>query len=264
MKVAEFARDLENATGGSLFKVGGCVRDVVFNKESKDVDCELFGVLPEQLVEFIKSENIEYQMDPDAKFPVYHIQIDNEEIEIGFPRRDNKTGHKHSDFEIEIDPFMSLKDASVRRDFTCNAMYQSFKSDTILDPHNGLEDIRNNVLRPVDAKTFVEDPLRLFRAFQFIARFGFDYEPVLELCTEEFVNETKHLSKDSIFKEFEKAIVHGKHFVKALSFLKDSGLLKVHFPDLDKLSDCQQSHRHHAEGNVWKHTMMVVDAMMNQ
>jgi len=264
MKVKEFAMKLESATSGRLFKVGGCVRDSVLGKHSKDIDCELFGVQPEKLTTFLDSHNIKYDIDHQAKFPVYRVQIDNEEIEIGFPRRDNKTGHKHNDFEIEIDPFMSLKDASVRRDFTCNAMYQSFKSDTILDPHNGLEDIKNNVLRPVDSKTFIEDPLRLFRAFQFIARFGFDYEPVLELCTEEFVNETKHLSKDSIFKEFEKAIVHGKHFVKALSFLKDSGLLKVHFPDLDKLSDCQQSHRHHAEGNVWKHTMMVVDVMMNQ
>jgi tRNA nucleotidyltransferase (CCA-adding enzyme) len=264
MKLVEFAEFVDRHIDGALYKVGGCVRDNVMELPSKDIDCELFCVEPKVFEVFLDNMNIKFDIDHQAKFPVYRITLEEGEVEIGFPRKDNKIGHKHNDFDVVIDPFMTRIDAAKRRDFTINALYEEVITGDIYDPTRfGLDDIEDNVIRPVDEKTFKEDPLRLFRAFQFIARFGFDYhQPVLRVIDEDFLNETKHLSKDSIFKEFEKAIIHGKYFSRALDFLKESGLLRIHFPELDALSECQQSKTHHQEGDVWTHTKMVVEEAM--
>lgn len=266
MNIQEFAEKLHNNFNAVLYAVGGCVRDEIMNKQSKDIDCEVYHITASDFIKFLIENGIDHQIDFQAKFPVFRIELDGEEVEIGFPRKDNKTGHKHNDFEIEINPEMSVEEATKRRDFTCNAIMKTFlrESHNIVDPQGGARDIVHNILRPVDAVTFKEDPLRLFRAFQMIARFGFDYSEVLKIIDEKFLEETKHLSKDSIFKEFEKAIKLGspENMMKALDFLKESGLLKIHFPELDALSDCPQSAIHHKEGNVWIHTKMVVLEMM--
>lgn len=243
--------------GANLYMVGGCVRDAIMNKNSKDIDLEVFHITKENFEKFLNENNYKFSIEPNSKFPVYRLTLDSNEIEIGFPRRDNKTGHKHTDFDVEIDPNMSVAEAQKRRDFTCNAIYFHLDSKKYIDSYDGLHDINDNQLVPVDEKTFKEDPLRLFRAFQFIARFGFEYDELLKIIDEDFLKETLHLSKDSIYKEIEKAILHGKYFIFALNFLKDSGLLRMHFPDLDVLSNCQQNPSHHYEGNVWNHTQLV-------
>ncbi len=276
MNIFDFSEKLNKEIGGVLYFVGGCVRDSAMNiinfrsnkpaVISKDLDCELFNCTIIDFELFLCSNNIPFDIEPESKFPVYRVNIADEIIEIGFPRKDNKTGNKHTDFSVEVDPFMSIKEAARRRDFTCNAILQRIDKRECLhdDPFNGIEDIRYNTLRPVDVNTFKEDPLRLFRAFQLIARFGFNFEEVLKIIDQDFLESTKHLSKDSIFKEFEKAILHGKsnHISKALDFLKESGLLKLHFPELDLLSSCEQSPKHHKEGNVWNHTKAVVAEVM--
>lgn len=262
MIIQEFAEKIEKETGAILCIAGGFVRDELLGKQSKDIDCEIYHISVSDFTSFLVENGIEYAIDFQAKFPVFRMELEGEEIEIGFPRRDNKTGHKHNDFEIEIDPNMSFEEATKRRDFTCNAILKTFNKEynNYIDPQNGASDIANNILRPVDTVTFKEDPLRLFRAFNFIARFGFDYSEILKIIDDDFLAETKHISKDSIFKEIAKGVKFGtpENIVKGLDFLKESGLLRVHFPELDILSDCQQSLKHHAEGDVWTHTKMVV------
>ena len=258
----KFASDLKKNTGADLYYVGGYVRDMFINVESKDIDCEIFNITPDQFVEFLNSQNIKFEVDFQAKFPVYRFKMDNEEIEVGFPRRDNKTGNKHNDFQIEIDPFMSLKEAAKRRDFTFNAIYQNVLTEEFVDPFGGISDMDNRILRQVDEKTFKEDPLRVFRAFQFVARFDLDYTEFLKILDQDFINETEHLSKDSIYKEIEKAVMKGKNFSKALDFLKDSGLLEKHFNPVYRTVGSKQSSVHHAEGDVWEHTKRVVEEAM--
>jgi tRNA nucleotidyltransferase (CCA-adding enzyme) len=181
MNIKEFASRVKFYLDGTLYYVGGFVRDQFLNMQSKDIDCELFHVHPASFVSFLEKNNISYKMDPDGKFPVYRFILDGDDIEVGFPRRDNKTGKGHADFDVEIDPFMSVADASRRRDFTCNAIYQDCLTGAFVDPWGGIEDMKNKILRPVHPDTFVEDSLRFFRAFQFAARFGFDAQPVIDL-----------------------------------------------------------------------------------
>lgn len=181
MNIQQLAKKIKDSIGGDLYFVGGFVRDQFMNIPSKDIDCELYGATQEDFINFLVKSNISFEMDQNGKFPVYRLKLDGEDIEIGFPRKDNKTGKKHTDFEVEIDPFMSFKDAARRRDFTCNAILQNVLTGEFIDPFGGIEDIRKKILRPTDEKTFAEDALRFFRAFQFVARFGFDATPVTNL-----------------------------------------------------------------------------------
>lgn len=253
------AQMIKNELGGTLYYV----RDLFMGTDPKDMDCELFGVDPEEFVVFLNNHSIGFKMDPEAKFPVYRFDWNENEVEVGFPRKDNKTGSKHTDFEIEINPFMGVKTAARRRDFTMNAIYLNVLTDELVDPFHGIQDIENSVLRPVDQETFVEDPLRIFRAFQFIARFGFDYAPVLKNISKTMMDESFQLSKDSIYKEMEKGIIKEKHIKKALDFLEDSEVLYNHFPHLFDLIGAKQSTIHHQEGDVWEHTKRVVEVTMN-
>lgn len=78
------------------------------------------------------------------------------------------------------------------------------------------------------------------------------------------LNEIKNLSQDSIYKEMEKAILKGTNIIQALDFLMDSGLMEIQFPAVYDLMCSQHSHIHHAEGDVWEHTKMVVNVIMNE
>lgn len=261
MKLIDFAQTLKTLFCADLYFVGGCVRDQFFGEESKDIDCELFNIEVKDFEEFLKTSNIEYYIEPTAKFPVYRVQFIDCEAEIGFPRRDNKTGSKHSDYEIEVDPFMTIKDAAKRRDFTINAIYQNVITKEYIDPFGGINACIDKRLLAVDDETFKEDALRLLRAFQFVARFN--------LNTDKFsfdasmLDELKDIAPTSIYQEFQKAINKGKHFSEALQYLADFNILKELFPEIARMIGCQHSLVHHKEGDVWEHTKRVVQAAMN-
>lgn len=131
-ELKEFAHVISTFLKGKLFLVGGAVRDMYIGQKPKDYDCELFHVTPSDFVNFLDKHNIVYKFNSDAKFPVYRVKIiekmiecdyNDNWIEIGFPRKDNKTGPKHSDYECIVDPFLTVTEAAFRRDFTINAGY---------------------------------------------------------------------------------------------------------------------------------------------
>ena len=99
------------------------------------------------------------------------------------PRRESRTGERHTDFDVSVDPALSTQEASRRRDFTVNAMMMDVLSGEIIDHWGGLRDLESGVLRHVAADTFPEDALRVFRAAQFAARFEMRVAPeTVELC----------------------------------------------------------------------------------
>ena len=110
-----------NAYGGRALLVGGAVRDIILGVAPKDLDFEVFGLIPEEFIPVLeKFGPVEHR--GLGKFPTYAINVNGMEMEFGSPRRDNKIGPKHSDFTVEIDPFMSIEDAARRRDYTINSM----------------------------------------------------------------------------------------------------------------------------------------------
>jgi tRNA nucleotidyltransferase (CCA-adding enzyme) len=244
--------------GGQGILVGGCVRDHLLNIKPKDIDIEVYGLSPEELEEGLKKY---FQIMAVGKsFGVFkvlvNIQDESRVFDVALPRQDNKSGQGHRAFVVSHDPTMSFSDAASRRDFTINAMGIDSKNQVLLDAYNGLNDLKNNILRHV-SEAFVEDPLRVLRAAQFCARFGFRLAPqTLRLC-QIIKDELATLSRERIYEEIKKILLAPKPSL-GLSVLRETESL-ILFPELAALIGCVQDPQWHPEGDVWIHTLMVVD-----
>jgi tRNA nucleotidyltransferase (CCA-adding enzyme) len=182
-----------------------------------------------------------------------------EELDITIPRRETKTGTGHTGFEIEPDPFMTVKEAMERRDFTFNAIGYDPLTTDILDPYNGANDLKNRLLRPVSNR-FKEDPLRVIRAMQFAGRFNLHTTPELNSMSQEVKSSFKELAAERVFQEWRKWAVKSTHPSKGLDVLDQTGWLE-HFPELQALKNCPQDPKWHPEGDVFTHTKHCCDAL---
>ena len=170
--------------------VGGMVRDYFINNtiESKDIDIEIYtNKKYEEILDLLTHKN--YRCDIVGKnFGVIKTRDENNnEIDISLPRIEKLVGTKHTDFEIISNGELSFKEAFKRRDFTFNAIGYDFMENKIIDLYNGVNDIKNKTIKHVSAKTFIEDPLRIYRAIQFAARFGFDIHPRTKLLIKDMM-----------------------------------------------------------------------------
>jgi len=238
--------------GGRSMLVGGCVRDELMGKDPKDWDLEVYGIEPTKLREIL--DRFGEVIVVGEAFAVYKLGSD---LDVSIPRRERKTGKGHRGFSIEGDPHMSFKDACSRRDFTINAIMQDPLTGEIVDPFNGREDIRQKTIRHVSSETFAEDSLRVLRAAQFAARFGFDIAPkTVEICKTIDVTD---LPKERVWGELEKLLLRSQTPSTGLKWLYDLGVVRQIFPELQSLVDVPQEAEWHPEGNVDIHTMMVAD-----
>ena len=250
--VTEVAR-LVKAAGGRALMVGGAVRDLLMGAKSvKDVDIEVFGVEPERLQDVLGRR---FPFDPcGVSFGVLKLQ--HLDIDVSLPRRESKRGIGHKGFLIDSDPTLSIPEAASRRDFTVNAMYYDPLADVVEDPYGGRADLEARVLRHVSPK-FSEDPLRVLRGMQFIARFGLrPAQETVELCRTIGMED---LPPERLFEEWGKLLVKGAEIGRGLAFLRATGWVR-HFPELRALIGCKQDPAWHPEGDVWNHTCLCLDA----
>jgi tRNA nucleotidyltransferase (CCA-adding enzyme) len=250
-KIADLALRVITA-GGRAMLVGGCVRDELMGSMPKDWDLEVYGVEPVMLREILDSFG-EVDVVGDA-FAVYKVGTD---LDVSVPRRDRKTGKGHRGFVVEGDPSMSFEEACSRRDFTINAILKDPLTCEIIDPFNGLEDIKQRVLRMVSRETFAEDSLRVLRAAQFAARFEFHINAeTAGLCKTIDVTD---LPKERIWGELEKLLLRAEKPSIGLKWLYDLGVVYQIFPELESLVGVPQEPEWHPEGDVAVHTMLVAD-----
>lgn len=200
--VKQVAKKVQEA-GGNMYFVGGFVRDRLLGKESKDIDVEVHGIKEEQFVSILKSFG-EVDLVGES-FGVYLIK--GVDVDFAMPRQERKTGDKHTDFDVTVDPFIGTYEASKRRDFTMNAIMEDIMTGDVIDHFGGVQDIHNRVIRFVDKVTFQEDALRVLRAIQFSARFGFEIgaetQEVMKGMSMEF------LAKERVYIEIEKGMTKG-------------------------------------------------------
>jgi len=240
--------------GGRAYFVGGCVRDKLMGQESKDVDIEVHGITPEQLEAALDSCG--RWKEVGKSFGIY--MLEHHSLDVALPRSERQTGPRHRDFAVVVDPFIGTENAARRRDFTINAMMEDVLSGEIIDHFGGREDLKACLLRHVDGSTFPEDPLRVLRGAQFAARFDFTLHPdTLALCREIPLGK---LSCERIFEELKKALLGAKKPSRFFEILRECGQLEIWFAELYSLIGVKQDPRYHAEGDVWNHTMMVLDA----
>lgn len=216
--------------GGRAFYVGGYVRDLLLNIPNKDIDIEVHGIAEKDLVAILNEiGEVDYY---GRSFGIYALR--HEDIEVALPRSEKVLGTGHRDFEISVDPDMGYKNAALRRDFTINALMMDVLSHEILDYFNGTYDLNKGIIRHVNDVSFVEDPLRVYRAAQFASRFGFKIdERTVELCKgiDTFV-----LSRERIEEELKKALLKAEKAEIFFECLKEMNQKDVWFKGVNNLS----------------------------
>jgi tRNA nucleotidyltransferase (CCA-adding enzyme) len=237
--------------GGRALVVGGWVRDRLMQHPSKDVDLEVFGVEAEPLRQLLLGFGPVNTVG--ESFTVYKVAG----IDVSLPRRESKTGRGHKGFTITGDPSMSVTDAARRRDFTINAVSWDPLTGEYLDPFDGRADIRRRLLRAVDPRTFADDSLRVLRAVQFAARFEFEVDPATkELCRRIPLDD---LPGERVWGEIEKLLLRAARPSIGFALALELGVIERLFPELDALVGCPQEPEWHPEGDVWVHTLLVID-----
>ena len=250
--VAESVRQ----AGGRALLVGGCVRDRLLGLDPKDFDIECFGISSADL-QRVLAERFELDL-VGVSFGV--IKLHHHDIDVALPRRETKLGLGHRAFEMEYDPSLTIAEASARRDFTVNAIYQDPLTDEIIDPWNGRADLERRILRHVSPH-FVEDPLRVLRGMQFVARFGLEPAPeTIEICR---AMTPEGLAAERLFEEWSKLLTKGISLSKGLNFLRAVGWVR-YYPELERLIGCEQDPEWHPEGDVWNHTLCCLDAFARE
>jgi tRNA nucleotidyltransferase (CCA-adding enzyme) len=242
--------------GGRALVVGGWARDHLLGRASKDIDLEVFGVPADRLRSLL--EPFGPIQTVGESFTVYKVGP----IDMALPRRESKVGRGHRGFEVRGDPDMTFDEAARRRDFTVNAIGYDPLTEEWLDPFHGRDDLARRVLRAVDARTFGDDSLRVLRAVQFAARFDLAIDPATaDLCRAIPLDD---LPAERVWGELEKLLLGAAR--PSIGFRVALDLLVVDrlFPELRALIGCEQEPDWHPEGDVWVHTLMVIDGVVGQ
>ena len=248
----KLAQEIKKA-GGRTYYVGGCVRDLFLHKESKDIDIEVYGISPEKL----KSICSKFGKMDEVGVSFGVLKIHGYNLDITMPRREHVIGSGHKDFSVSVDPLMDTREAASRRDFTINALMKDVLTGEIMDHFGGELDLDERKIRHIDDKTFIEDPLRVFRAAGFAARLNFKiHEATFDLCK---TIDISGLSRERIFEETNKVLLKSEKPSIYFRYLHDMGRLNVFFPGIDGLHGVQQDPIYHPEGDAFIHTMKVLD-----
>ena len=248
--------DISNAVrsaGGRAVVVGGWVRDHLLGIHSKDVDIEVFGLSVERLEAVLS--RLGRVIEVGRAFGVFRVA--GLDVDFSLARRDSKRGPGHRGFDVVPDPSLDFAEAARRRDLTVNSIGIDPITGEVLDPHGGCTDLERGVLRATDPAHFPEDPLRGLRVAQLAARLGMEPDCALvALCRTLDLSE---LSGERIFEEFRKLLLRAARPSLGFKVLEATGQLRF-FPELDALRGVEQDPEWHPEGDVWVHTLMVLDA----
>lgn len=246
-KIKEIANKIKNA-GGILYLVGGAVRDRILQKAVYDKDYCVTGLSTEEFENLFPNAHIRGKC-----FPVY----DMENCEFALARKERKMAEGHKGFEFNTNKNITIEEDLARRDITINSIAEEVLTGKIIDPFNGIEDIKNRIIRKT-TDAFNEDPLRVYR----VARFASTLEFKVEKETLEAMNNLKQelltLSKERVFTEFQKALTANKPSI-FFNVLRQANVLEVHFKEIYNLIGKEQLIQYHPEGDSYNHTMIVVD-----
>lgn len=238
--ITTIARDIASQ-GGRAFYTGGYVRDYLLLGQAangKDIDLEVFGLDKDELLSVLSTYG--QPIVVGKSFPVIKI-----------------SHHPEWDFTLPETPEISCREACARRDFTINAMMMDVLNGEILDFFGGQEDLKNKLICHTTEQVFADDPLRAYRAVQLAARFGFSIDvATLELIKHSNVGDIK---PERILEELRKLLLLAPRPSLGISYMQETGMLKRQHPMLFRLVGCKQSSLNHPEGDVWQHTLQVVD-----
>ena len=263
---------------GRLYLVGGSLRDRLIHPDlaPKDADLLVTGIPLEELTRILTpfgKVDLVGRSFGVLKFTT-HTQDFNPQpvtLDVSLPRKEASTGVGHKDFAVDYDPGLPVESDLGRRDFTINAMAFpldertaqgsgfTVKETGLIDPYRGQEDLKERLIRLVNARAFEEDPLRMLRAVQFAARFEFAIEEGTFRAMKQDARLIATVSPERIQEELTKLLTKADKPSIGLFLMQRSGLMKEVLPELEEGVGCDQPGGYHAH-DVFKHTLMSVDA----
>ncbi len=191
-----FLRDFFSPYTTRVYIVGGFLRDNLLNIYSDDIDLEIYDISQEFFLELMEKLQTK---ELSKKFFVY----DYKGIDISLPRVETKVLSGYHGFDIKLTD--NEKEASLRRDFTCNTLMYNIYTNKLLDIYNSVDDINNMILKIVNPQKFSEDSLRLIRAVRFMAQFGFKIDENSKQVLRNM--NLDEISKSRINKEIQKLFI---------------------------------------------------------
>jgi putative nucleotidyltransferase with HDIG domain len=240
--------------GRQAFLVGGCVRDLLLGLAPKDYDVST-DARPEQLVCLFPNARL-----VGAHFGVVLVREGSEEVEIATFRSDHAyaDGRRPTAVDFETDPRQDV----TRRDFTINGLLLDPRTDEVIDYVGGRDDLRAGLVRAIgDPETrFAEDHLRLLRAVRFAARFGFSIETATFAALRKLSGRIVAISAERIRDELLRILTEGGAR-RGFELLDASGLLEHLLPEIARMKGVEQPPEFHPEGDVWIHTLMMLEGM---
>jgi tRNA nucleotidyltransferase (CCA-adding enzyme) len=244
--------------GGRPYVVGGAVRDATLGLPVADYDVEVHGLPAERTESTLRRlGNVDAVGQAFTVFKLTGLEGLEGAVDVSLPRRDSKVGPGHKGISVIGDPDLTVEEASRRRDFTINALLFDPVTARVFDPHGGLRDLEARVLRAVDPASFGDDPLRALRAVQLAARFELTVDPATAALIVSMPLE--ELPSERIFGEIEKLLLKARRPSLGLALLRDWRMLATVAPELLPLAGTPQDPEWHPEGDVWTHTLQVVD-----
>jgi poly(A) polymerase len=253
--------------GFQAYLVGGCVRDLLLQREPKDYDVatdatpdEVMNIFPETYAVGAQFGVVLVPVPEDASSnastPGSHaVEVATFRSDIGY-----SDGRHPDEVRFSRDP----REDVARRDFTINGMLLDPVSDEVLDFVGGREDLKAGIIRTIGEpeRRFAEDKLRMLRAVRFAARFEYQIEPSTFAAIQQFAHEIKAVSRERVRDELTRMLTEG-YARRAFLLLDESGLLKHILPDISAMKGVAQPPEFHPEGDVFVHTLLLLENLPN-
>jgi len=244
------------SAGYEAYFVGGCVRDFVMGVIPDDYDI-VTSALPDQVMALFNRT-----VAIGAKFGVIAVIVEGHSYEVATFRSDDVyiDGRRPSDVH-----FTCAKEDVFRRDFTVNGLLMDPVTGEITDYVDGLADIRKKIIRTIGDpnQRFQEDHLRMLRAIRFTANLNFSLDSSTQEAIAENVAEIKTISAERLCDELSKLLTRGGAR-RGLELMVQTGMLQEILPEVDALKGVEQPPRFHPEGDVWQHTLMMLEVLSNE
>jgi poly(A) polymerase len=249
--------------GHSAYLVGGCVRDLLLGREPADFDVATSASPDEVMRVFPKTYAV------GAQFGVVLVPVlndredgsrDNYAIEVATYRSDGAySDGRHPDrVQFSSEARLDVQ----RRDFTINGLLLDPITKEVLDFVGGQADLQRGVIRAIGTPElrFSEDKLRMLRAVRFAARFGYQIDVQTFAAIRDLASQIHQVSRERIRDEILKMLTEG-HARRAFELLDETGLLIQVLPEIKKMQGVAQPPQFHPEGDVWIHTLMLLEGL---
>jgi putative nucleotidyltransferase with HDIG domain len=240
--------------GHAAYLTGGCVRDLLLGRTAKDFDVAT-SARPDELLRLFPGSG-----QVGAHFGVVLVHEAGTQVEVATFRSDLDyyDGRHPEGVQFETDP----RQDALRRDFTINALLLDPVSGEVLDFVNGRADLSSKLIRAIGdpERRFREDHLRLLRAVRFAARLGFEIEPETLAAIHRLASSIRNVSAERVRDEIARILTEGGAR-RGFELLDSTGLLREVLPEVAALKGVAQPPEFHPEGDVWTHTLIMLDGL---